>query len=161
MTAIVDFPEALRPVIQTVTPFCPSSRCRSSRVTEPSCQVTFVAFCSANLFLLEERRAQVTLAEAAHDGDDHLSLILRAGRDLCGGGDVTAGADAAEDALFLCQPTSPFERLFVGDLDDLVDDLHVEVFRHEAGPDSLDPVAARFQLLALHLLRNHRRGYRL
>src|SRR5688572_5369958 len=47
MTAMVDLPLALRPVIQTVTPFCPRRRWRSSRVTEPSCHVTFVAFCSA------------------------------------------------------------------------------------------------------------------
>src|SRR5439155_10278390 len=47
MTAMVDLPDALRPVIQTVTPFWPSSFSRSSRVTEPSCQVMLVAFCSA------------------------------------------------------------------------------------------------------------------
>src|SRR5438034_8814441 len=47
MHAMVDLPDALRPVIQTVTPFCPSSCSRSGRVTEPSCQVMLVAFCSA------------------------------------------------------------------------------------------------------------------
>src|SRR5687767_12761529 len=39
--AIVLFPEALRPVIQTVTPFCPSNFSRSSRETWPACQVMF------------------------------------------------------------------------------------------------------------------------
>src|SRR5437879_3761453 len=47
MQAMVDLPDALRPVIQTVTPFWPRSCSRSARVTEPSCQVMLVAFCSA------------------------------------------------------------------------------------------------------------------
>src|SRR5687767_6093317 len=101
MTAMVDLPDALRPVIQTVTPFCPSSFSRSCRVTEPSCHVTLVAFCSANLFLLKQRRAQVAFAEAAHDCDDRLALVLGARGDLGGGGDVTAAADPAKDPLLL------------------------------------------------------------
>src|SRR5580700_7438167 len=48
---MVDLPLADRPVIQTVTPFWFSSFCRWSRVTEPSCQVMLVAFCSAMEFV--------------------------------------------------------------------------------------------------------------
>src|SRR5438874_12034448 len=103
MHAMVDLPEALRPVIQTVTPFCPSSCSRSDRVTEPSCQVMFVAFCSAieSSLFLEKRRAEIAFAEARQHDDDHLALVLRSCGDLRGGGDVSAGADPAEQTLFL------------------------------------------------------------
>src|SRR5258708_5768266 len=124
MTAIVDFPDALSPVIQTVTPFCPSSFSRSSRVTEPSCQVTLVAFCSAmvpskrsgeirvfagtlrhrrapvSLFFFEQRSAEIAFPEAGEHDDDHLALVFRSRGDFGGGGDVTAAADAGEEAFF-------------------------------------------------------------
>src|SRR5271169_6790553 len=124
MTAMVLLPLALRPVIQTVTPFCPRCFSRSCRVTVPSCQVTLVAFCSAMkfLFLLEEWRTQIAFAEAAHDGDDHLAFVFRAGGDFGGGADIGAGADAAEYSLFLGQPPAPGEGVFVADLDHLIDD---------------------------------------
>src|SRR5687768_15329410 len=44
-TAIVDLPDAERPVIHTVAPFWPMLRERSSLVTVPSCQVMLVASC--------------------------------------------------------------------------------------------------------------------
>src|SRR5262245_17142406 len=43
---MVLLPLPLRPVNQTVAPFWPSRRLRSARVMSPSCQWTFVAFCS-------------------------------------------------------------------------------------------------------------------
>src|SRR6187549_403514 len=102
MTAMVDLPLALRPVIHTVTPFWPRSFSRSSRVTEPSCQVMFVAFCSAIFpsFLFKQRRAQIAFAETGHDRDDRLALVLRPRRHLRGRRHVAAATDAGEDAFF-------------------------------------------------------------
>src|SRR5689334_11269194 len=45
---------------------------------------------------LEQRCAQVALADARHDRHDHLALVLRPRRDFGGGGDVPAAGDAGE-----------------------------------------------------------------
>src|SRR3954469_22237341 len=63
--------------------------------------------------VLKQRRAEVAFADAAHHRHDHLALVLRAGRDLGGGGDVSAAADAGEDAFLLVQPPRPRERFVV------------------------------------------------
>src|SRR5215211_4472513 len=63
MTAIVDLPLADKPVIQTVTPFWPGSFSRSCRETDPSCQVMFVAFCSAIVTPKEFHRGDAEIAE--------------------------------------------------------------------------------------------------
>src|SRR4051794_40013298 len=71
MTAVVDFPEGERAVIQTGTAFWPRSFSRSSRVTEPSCQVMLVDFSSDIFFVAWTRRA----SPAATRGEDCLRSV--------------------------------------------------------------------------------------
>src|SRR5690348_15462295 len=86
---------------------------------------SFVVHFRSLRFILEQRRAEVTFAEAAHDGDDQFALVFGPRRDFRGSGYVTARADATEDAFFLCQPAGPLEGFLVGDLDHLVYDRQV------------------------------------
>src|SRR5712692_6629545 len=101
-----------------------------------------VAFCSAmvgylslvsdafsvlnfDLFFLKQRRAEISLAEAAHHGDDDFSFVLWTGGDLRGGGHVSAGADSAEDAFFLRQSAGIGKCFFIGDEQNFIDDFQV------------------------------------
>src|SRR5690606_5135610 len=73
----------------------------------------------------KQRCTQIAFAEAAHDGDDGLALVLRAGGDLGGSAHVGAGADAAKDAFFLGQAAGPLKRLFIRHQHRLIDDRHM------------------------------------
>src|SRR5262249_14175969 len=108
--------------------------------------------------LLEQWRTQIPFADARHDDDDHLPLVLRPLRELGGGGDVAAGADAAEDAFLLVQLAGPLEGLVIRHLNDLIHHLHVQVSRDETGADALDLLPAGLNRLVVHRLRDDRRS---
>ncbi len=90
----------------------------------------------------EQRGAEVSFAEAAHDGDDPFALHFGACGDLSGRAHVGSAADPRDDAFFFGQSTAPGEGVFVIDLNDVVDDGRVQVFGDEPGSDALDSVLA-------------------
>src|SRR3954452_22121413 len=69
---LLPLPES--PVIQSVTPRCPSSRWRSARVTAPPCQVMLVEnFCDIRLPCACDR-APVVATHASHSGEAENTL---------------------------------------------------------------------------------------
>src|SRR5436190_20984940 len=85
----------------------------------------------------EQGSGEISLAKAASDCHDCLALVFRLGSDSGSTANVSAGADAAEDAFFMGQPARPFIRLFVGDQFDAVQKRCIEVLGDESRPDSL------------------------
>src|SRR5439155_11939937 len=67
-----------------------------------------------------------------------------------------AATDAAEKALQRRELASRIGGVFIFHLNAFVDDLDVEHVGNEAGADALNGVAARLELLSLHLLRDDR-----
>src|SRR5437588_12882164 len=99
-------------------------RSSHSTTSEGNCRT----WMDIGLLLIKQRRTQIPFAKAAHDRDDQLPLILRPGGDFGGGGEVAAAADPAEDSFLLRQAPRPLERFVVGNLNDLVHDVRVQVF---------------------------------
>src|SRR5947209_278013 len=93
--------------------------------------------------LVAEELAQVVASGVRKQHDDHLVRLALA-RDLHRGMQREPRGAADQDALLAREPARSDERLLVGDLDDLVDDLDVHRPRHE--------VLAH----ALHLVRRDR-----
>src|SRR5207237_258943 len=107
------------------------------------------------------RRAQVALAQIGQHHHDQLAGVLRPLADLHRRVRRRPAANAAQPALLARQLAGHRERVLVGHLHHLVDDADVEHAGDEAGADALNLVPPRLQLLALHLLRDHRAGHRL
>ena len=95
--------------------------------------------------LLGEGGGEVTLPGAAADGDDQLSFILRPLGHFQRHVDIGAGGDTTQQAFFLCQPTCHMDGVLIADGDDLVDNVEMEVVRHEAGAGPLDLMDAGFE----------------
>ena len=91
---------------------------------------------------------EISLARTATDGDDEFAFVFRAFGDLEGDMHIGAGGNAHEHALFLADAASHGKGLLVGDRDDFVDDIEVEVVGDKAGTGSLNFVGARFHGLA-------------
>ena len=91
---------------------------------------------------------EIALARAATDGDDELALIFGALGDFEGDVHIGAGRDADKHALFLADAAGHGKGFLVGDGDDFVDDIEVEVIGDKAGTGSLNFVGAWFYGLA-------------
>ena len=100
---------------------------------------------------------EIALARAATDGDDELALIFGALGDFEGDVHIGAGRDADKHALFLADAAGHGKGFLVGDGDDFVDDIEVEVIGDKAGTGSLNFVGARFYGLASASLGDDRR----
>src|SRR5205085_1846647 len=103
----------------------------------------------------------VAFAEVRQHDHDELAGVLGPFGHLHRGPGGGAAADAAQHALLAGQAPGHLERVLVLHLDHLVNDVHVQDARDEAGADALDLVAARLERLALLGLGDDRAGHRL
>ncbi len=93
--------------------------------------------------ITEQRRAEVAFTEAAHDRDDPFAFHLGPCGDLSRGPHVRSAADPSHDAFFFGKFSSPLERVFVVDLDHVVDERRIKILRNEAGTNALNPMLPR------------------
>src|SRR3989304_1472002 len=85
------------------------------------------------------RYTEIPLARIGQDRHDDLPLLKVAGH-FHRGKDVGPGRDADQEPLLPVQTSGHFERVLVAHGDDLIENLHVEDRRDEAGADPLNGV---------------------